>query len=155
LGYRRGKLTNSTLKAIESRKLTDDNTGTLLNAWKNQDTPPVFKCLIADIFYIYKREKELGPLPDFYIPPQKQNHPHPQKKGDPTIREFVDCQICQNRRGGCNCCTSCYNRNGECTCGKQCTVNQHKCCTCTGCGNNLCNCTCRVLEFLSLWSLTA
>jgi len=155
IGEKKRPLTDPLLNKLYYYNGSDADTEILLNAWRAPQTPLVLKCLIGDALYKYKREKELGPLPDFYIPPQKQKHPHPQKKGDPTIREFVDCQICQNRRGGCNCCTSCYNRNGECTCGKQCTVNQHKCCTCTGCGNNLCNCTCRVLEFLSLWSLTA
>jgi hypothetical protein len=124
-----------------------------LNAWVNKTTPYVLMCLIADIFHKHKCEKELGGLPPYYIPLQKQNHQHPQKVKEPKIGEFVVCDICQNRRGRCNCCTACYNRNGECSCGKQCTVVHHKCCICTECCNNMCNCTCRVLEFLSLWSL--
>jgi hypothetical protein len=102
LGDKYGKLTNSTLKAIRSGDLTDDNAMTLLSAWQNHDTPPVLRCLIADIFYMYKRQTELGPLPDFYIPPQKQNHSHQPLERTPKIGEFVVCFICGDRLG-CKC----------------------------------------------------
>ena len=136
---RRNDLTNPLLKAIGSMYLNGDNKDILLNAWHNPTTPHVLKCLIADIFHKHKREKDLGPLPTYYILPYTQKK---GKRNGKKRREYVDCVICQNRRGNCSCCTSCHNRNGECTCRKQCTVNQHKCCICTGCCNNLCNCTC-------------
>jgi len=154
LGNKHSELTNPLLKAIDSGNIRlNAIKDTLLVAWCNPETPAVLMCLIADIFHKHNCEKELGELPTYYIPLQKQNHQHPQKVKEPKIGEFVVCNICQNRRGECKCCTACYNRNGECSCGKQCTVVHHKCCICTGCCNNMCNCTCRVLEFLSLWSL--
>jgi hypothetical protein len=146
------RLTDNTLIAIDSGTLL--TLPTLLSAWLDPRTPLVLKCIIADIFHRHRREKELGPLPDFYIVPHKQAK---GKGGGKKSKQPVKCPICENRRSGeCYCCTKCKRRTGSCVCKKECTESFHKCCTCTECGNILCNCTCSILEFLSflsLWSL--
>jgi hypothetical protein len=147
--YKHGPLTNPVLQAIRSGYLAGDNKEILLTAWKNP-IPPVLMCLIADIFHECKHKKELGPLPDFYIPLQKQNHPHPQKVKELKIGEFVVCNICEDRRGGCKCCTICRNPNGKCTCkctceSKECTKDHH---ICDECGLRACDCMCGAYDWL-------
>jgi hypothetical protein len=81
----KGPLTDLVLKTLHYYKGDDANTEILLKEWHASLTPLVLKCLIDDALHKYKRQKELGPLPDFYIPPQKQNHPHRQLEGKPKI----------------------------------------------------------------------
>ena len=96
-------LTNALLQVLVYYEGTDEDTKLLLTAWHDSKTPLVLKCLIADALHKYKRQEELGPLPDFYIPLQKQNHPHPQKEGVWKAGDTVSCLRCDARGVVCKC----------------------------------------------------
>jgi hypothetical protein len=101
--YIKNLIFDPSLVAIASGVITSNNIDHFLKTWNDPETPPVLKCLIADIFHKYGREKELGPLPAFYIPLKKQNHPHPQKERVLNPRETVSCMDCGARGVVCNC----------------------------------------------------
>lgn len=97
------KLTSALLRTLHYYKGTVAETEIFLNAWRDPMVPAILKCLIADALHEYKRQEELGPLPDFYIPLQKQNHPHPQEERVWMPEDTVSCMGCDARGVVCKC----------------------------------------------------